>query len=104
MIVELSVRIRELRLEKRLRQDQLAALVGVEKSSISMYENDLRRPSFETLVRLSEVFNVTTDYLLGRSNNRALDLSGLTAAETALISELVADMTARNKKLEEFCK
>lgn len=42
MILDLSVRLKELRLEKRLRQDQLAALVGLEKSSISMYENDMR--------------------------------------------------------------
>lgn len=105
MILDLSVRLKELRLEKRLRQDQLAALVGLEKSSISMYENDMRQPSYETLVRetlvrFADVFNVSTDYLLGRRNDRQLDLSGLTAAEATMISELVASMTAKNKKLE----
>ena len=62
-------------------QDQLAALVGLEKSSISTYENDMRQPSYETLVRFADVFNVSVDYLLGRRNDRQLDLSGLTAAE-----------------------
>lgn len=102
MILDLSFRLKELRLEKRLRQDQLAALVGLEKSSISMYENDMRQPSYETLVRFADVFNVSTDYLLGRRNDRQLDLSGLTAAEATMISELVASMTAKNKKLEEL--
>lgn len=68
MILDLSVRLKELRLEKRLWQDQLAALAGLEKSSISMYENDMRQPSYETLVRFANVFNVSTDSLLGRRN------------------------------------
>lgn len=102
MILDLSVRLKELRLEKRLRQDQLAALVGLEKSSISMYENDMRQPSCETLVRFADVFNVSVDYLLGRRNESSLDLSGLTAAEAVMINQLVASMTAKNRKLEEL--
>lgn len=102
MIYEIGERLKQLRLEKRLRQDQVARLVNVEKSSISMYENGLRQPSYQTLVRLATVFNVSTDYLLGRTNDRPLDLSGLTAAEVALITELVASMTAKNKILEEL--
>lgn len=81
MILDLSVRLKELRLEKRLQQDQLAALVILEKSSISMYENDMRQPSFKTLVRLADVLNVTTDFLLGRTSSSPIDLSGLTTAE-----------------------
>ncbi len=101
MIAALSQRLRQLRLEKDLRQDQLAKLVHVEKSSISMYENDVRQPSFDVLIRYAEVFNVSTDYLLGRSNNRSLDLSGLTAAEIKLVCELVDSMREKNRKLEE---
>ena len=102
MIYEIGERLKQLRLEKHLRQDQVARLVNVEKSSISMYENGLRQPSYQTLVRLATVFNVSTDYLLGRTNDRPLDLSGLTAAEVALITELVASMTAKNKIMEEL--
>lgn len=98
-LLDLSVRLKELRLEKRLRQDQLAALVGLEKPSISMYENDMRQPSYETLVRFADVFNVTVDYLLGRRNDRQLDLSGLTAAEATIISDIIASMPAACKPL-----
>ena len=101
MIAALSQRLRQLRLEKDLRQDHHAKLVHVEKSSISMYENDVRQPSFDVLIRYAEVFNVSTDYLLGRSNNRSLDLSGLTAAEIKLVCELVDSMREKNRKLEE---
>ena len=102
MIVELGERLKTLRIENHLRQDQVARLVNVEKSSISMYETGVRQPSYITLVRLADVFNVSTDYLLGRKNNSPLDLSGLTAAEAAMISKLVASMTDKNKKLEDL--
>lgn len=104
MIAKLAQRLKQLRLEKDLRQDQLAKLVHVEKSSISMYENDVRQPSYEVLIRYAEVFNVSVDYLLGRTTDRSLDLSGLTAAEIALMSELVDSMSAKNRKLEDMRK
>lgn len=78
MIIELGEKLKALRIENHLRQDQVARLVNVEKSSISMYETGMRQPSYITLVRLADVFNVTTDYLLGRKNSSPLDLSGHT--------------------------
>ena len=45
---------------------------------------------------------MSVDYLLGRTNDRSLDLSGLTAAEIAIISELVDSMTAKNRIMEEL--
>ena len=102
MIIELGEKLKALRTANHLRQDQVARLVSVEKSSISMYETGMRQPSYVTLVRLADVFNVSTDYLLGRTNTSPLDLSGLTAAEAAMINQLVASMTDKNKKLEEL--
>jgi transcriptional regulator with XRE-family HTH domain len=104
MIAKLAQRLKQLRLEKDLRQDQLAKLVHVEKSSISMYENDVRQPSYEVLLRYADIFGVSVDYLLGRTTDRSLDLSGLTAADIALISKLVDSMAAKNRKLEEMRK
>ena len=102
MIIELSTRLRQLRLDNHLRQEQVALLVGVSKGAISAYENDIRQPSYDVLVRLSNLYRVSTDFLLGKTNDRTLDLSGLTSAEIAIVSELVASMTAKNQKLEEF--
>lgn len=102
MVIELGKRLRNLRIEKHLRQDQVARLVSVEKSSISMYETGMRQPSYTTLVRLADVFNVSTDYLLGRTINSTIDLSGLTAAEVAIIIQLVTSMTDKNRKLEDM--
>lgn len=104
MIVDLSVRLRQLRLDKRLRQDQVARLVGVSKGAISAYETDIRQPSYDVLIRLANLYRVSTDYLLGRTDDRTLDISGLSAREVAIVSELVASMTAKNQKMEEFVK
>ena len=102
MIIELGDRLRKLRMVNHLRQDQVARLVGVERSSVSLWEGNLRQPSYTTLVRLANLYGVTTDYLLGRVDDRLLDLSGLTSIEVALVAQLVAEMTAKNKKLEEL--
>ena len=99
MIIDLSVRLRQLRLDKRLRQDQV---VGVSKGAISAYETDIRQPSYDVLIRLANLYRVSTDYLLGRQDVRMLDISGLTTAEAAAISNLVASMTAKNQKLEDM--
>ena len=102
MIVDLAPRLRQLRMDKRLRQDQGAALIGIDKSTVSAYENDLRQPSCEILVRFANLYRVSVDFLLGRNEDQTLDVSGLTGAEIALVRNLVASMSAKNQKLEEL--
>ena len=100
MIVDLSVRLKQLRLDKQLRQEQVARLVGVSKGAISAYETDIRQPSYDVLIRLANLYRVSVDYLLGRTDARTLDISALTTHEAAMISELVASMTMKNQKME----
>ena len=101
-VERLSDRLKKLRQEKRLRQDQVAALVGVTKSTVSTWESDIRQPSYQVLIQLANLYHVSTDYLLVRSHDRIVDLSGLTDAEVALIAELVSSMKAKNRRLEEL--
>jgi HTH-type transcriptional regulator, competence development regulator len=65
----LGDRLRRLRLEKKLTQEELGKKINVTKVSISGYENGNRTPDTETLQKLADFFNVTTDYLLGRTDN-----------------------------------
>jgi len=60
-----SEKLKTLRMSHRLSQRELAERVGVGKSQISYYENGERFPSADVLIKLSDVFRVTTDYLLG---------------------------------------
>ena len=59
-------RIKDMRIEKGLSQQELGDLLGVTKVSVCGYENGTRTPSLDTFNLLAEVFNTTTDYLLGR--------------------------------------
>ena len=95
----LSTRLKELRENLHLRQDQVAQLMGVNKNAISTYENGTREPSLGMLVRLASLYRVSTDYLLGKSNNRTVDLSGLTEQEETIICQLVETMTKKNENL-----
>lgn len=64
----LSQRLKSARNRVKLTQEELAAKVNTTKSTISNYENGHSTPSNEMLVLLSEVLQITTDYLLGRTD------------------------------------
>ncbi|MGF0469893.1 MULTISPECIES: helix-turn-helix domain-containing protein [Lysinibacillus] len=68
----LSTRLKALRIEKKLTQKQLAEKINVTHVSISGYESGNRSPDTDTLQRLADYFEVSTDYLLGRTNIPAL--------------------------------
>lgn len=66
----LGERIRKLRKEFDLTQEELGKKVGVSTSMIGMYETNKRNPGYENLEKIADCFNVSTDYLLGRSDKR----------------------------------
>lgn len=63
-----STRLISLRKEKGLSQYSLADKLGCSRGLISNYEQGRREPDFNTLLKLADYFNVSTDYLLGKSN------------------------------------
>ena len=60
-------RIRELRVARKWRQDELAEALNTKRQSISRYENEERGLDVETICKLCEIFGCSADYLLGRS-------------------------------------
>jgi len=65
----LGYRLRELRKENKMSQDDLGKLLGVSKVSVSGYENGTRMPSLDILHGILDVFGVSADYLMGRELN-----------------------------------
>ena len=63
-------RIKLLREENNMTQQELADKINGAKSTIAMYEKGDRKPSMEVLISLSEIFNCSIDYLLGKSDIR----------------------------------
>ena len=64
----LNTRLKELRKENGITQSELAKSLNVSRSSIAMYENGDRIPSYETLEAISDFFNVSILYLLGKES------------------------------------
>ena len=63
------LRVKELRLEKQLEQQDLAKIIQIGKGSISNWETGRTEPSIEYLLKLADFFEVSIDYLLGRSDD-----------------------------------
>ena len=64
----LGQRIKQLRDDDHMTQQELADRTHIARSTLGMYEQDRRRPGFEELDTLADYFDVSFDYLLGRSD------------------------------------
>lgn len=94
-MIEFGKRVKNLRKQKSLTQEQLAKRLWVTKSIISAYESGIKYPSLDMLIKLSYIFNVSTDYLLGISKKQYLDITGLQDNQINILKNLVEEF---NKK------
>jgi transcriptional regulator with XRE-family HTH domain len=62
--------IKRLRENRQYTQSKLGEKLGVAESTVSLYEADKREPDVATINRLADLFDVSTDYLLGRTEDR----------------------------------
>lgn len=60
-------RLKVLRTERNLTQEELGKMVNVSSKTVGAWERGTRQPSIEAITKLAEIFNVTTDYLLGQN-------------------------------------
>ena len=76
------LRLKELREQRRLNQEGMALQLNVSQSTISAYEVGERTPDLETLIAIANFFNVSIDYLVGRSDiKQSIKRSDLTPDE-----------------------
>lgn len=88
--------LRQLRSEKNISTYKLADILHVSRSSISNYETGIRTPSYELLVEIANFFNVSIDYLLGRTNDRR------TADQILEEYSVIADVRNLDKYQKDF--
>ncbi|MBW7651341.1 MULTISPECIES: helix-turn-helix domain-containing protein [unclassified Anoxybacillus] len=81
-------RLQELRNKMNLRQEDVAKKIGVGRTTYAMYEQGKREPDYETLLKIADLFGVSTDYLLtGQEKTDSekhlffFDMDGLTEQE-----------------------
>ena len=103
-------RLREARTAKGLTQSELGRLVGgVGKTTISQYENGIRKPDIETLERLADVLNRSVDWLLGRTDIEKQLTTGPLAAhhdgpkgeDLSDLEDIIADAVKKAAKWRE---
>ncbi|MBO0530365.1 MULTISPECIES: helix-turn-helix domain-containing protein [Clostridium] len=63
-------RLKELREEKGMTQEQLGKLLNITKQAVYSYEKGDNEPTIDALVKIADIFNVSLDYLLGRTKER----------------------------------
>ncbi|OUL53401.1 helix-turn-helix domain-containing protein [Limosilactobacillus reuteri] len=73
--------IRELRKEKKMSQSELGKFIGVSQTTVTAWETGRAEPSSTFISKLADLFNVSTDYLLGRSDNKKKPYYELTDKE-----------------------
>jgi transcriptional regulator with XRE-family HTH domain len=97
-------KIKELRKIKRINQEDLCNILNVTRQNISRYENGIIPLTESTILLLADYFNVTTDYLLGRSDEIDKVQSLLTSYQKLNESDrkLIDDMISR--MLEAYVK
>ncbi len=98
-MLNLGNKLKVLRTQKMLTQEQVAIRLGITKAMISAYELGTRYPSLEMLVKLAQSYNVSTDYLLGLNKEKSLDISNLTNEQLAVISSIITQFQAKHPSI-----
>lgn len=88
-------RIRDLKKQKRMSQTELAKSAGVSQTTVTAWETGKAEPSSSAVARLADIFNVTTDYLLGRPNKQETKKDDVELSDDDVI------MTWRGKPLSD---
>lgn len=92
---------------RKITQGQLAQIAGLPATAISHFEADARKPSFDSLRRLANALDVTTDWLLGRSDDPGAsgtttklhrDLQNMSDTDRQTVELLVKALTEKQKK------
>lgn len=95
-MVDFGQKLRNLRLEAGMTQAELAQRLNITKAVISYYELHERCPSPEVLIKLASIFHISTDYLLGISNRKMIDVSDLSEEEVRLLLSLIVILRKKN--------
>ncbi len=82
-----------------MKQEQVAVILNTNRSTICTYEKDLRQPPYEMLIRLADLYHVSTDYLLGRQirNHDLADLGKLSPRDVSIVRDIIKAMEDQEK-------
>lgn len=91
-------RIKELRQQFGLTQSDLAKKLNITRSSVNAWEMGISVPSTQYVMELAGIFKVSTDYLLGASNERVVNIASLTDEQSKILFSLIQHFNRENEK------
>lgn len=93
----IAERIRALREQAGMTQSDLARRLSITRSSVNAWEMGISAPSTQYLIRLAEIFQVSTDYLLGRSGTATVSVAGLSEEDIRLVHTVIDHLRRRQE-------
>ena len=97
-MVNFGEKLRALRKAAGMSQTDLANRLHMTKSVVSYYELLERSPSPDVLIKLADIFHVTTDYLLGITHRKMIDVSDLSDDDVRLLLLTIETLRKKNEK------
>lgn len=98
-------RLKQLRNNKKDSQQTMADFLGITRQGYGKYENGGSQPSFEMLQKIADYFGVSSDYLIGRTNNPRTEINESVASqESSLTVDEEFEAFANNPDLERWYK
>ncbi len=89
-------RIKTLRENNDLTQNQLARKLGVTRASVNAWEMGQSSPNIKNVLGMADIFNVSTDYVLGRINDSSIDTDGLTTSDIDAVYRMIQYLRYKN--------
>ncbi len=104
--MDLGSKIKELRLEKNMLQKELAAYLQVSTGTVCNYEKNTHFPDGDALCKIADLFGVSIDYLMGRTNFRSgLDVLTQEISSDFLLADLVNEIVSLDvQHQKEICQ
>lgn len=110
--MEFSERLKDLRKQAELTQVDVAEKLGISQPAYASWERGLKKPTQENLVKIAQILNVSVDYLVGNSEEKADELDnieilfrmnskGLTDEEKEIFKKELIEFMEERKKLFE---
>lgn len=97
-MVNFGDKLRTLRTEAGMTQTDLAKRLNITKSVVSYYELKERTPSPDVLIKLADIFHVSTDYLLGINHKKMIDVSDLSDEDVRFLLITIETLRKKNNK------
>lgn len=105
-MTNIGQRMRELRKEKNITQPELAKMLGVSNGAIGNWETGNRQPDDTAKIQMADIFGVSVDYLIGRTDNRQITTNNedLKFALFGGAANITDDMVAEVRQFAEMVR